>query len=316
MSPENNRPSVALLGDELTWETLLDAPPASSLWDTRPDELHERIAGGSVPFISTCGLGVNSAAGLILLSKIGLRPDVILFADTGGEKAATYAYLPILMDWCDRVGFPPITVVKRRVDHERQIHDEKYDTLEQECLVKKCLPSIAYFRRSCSMKWKHDPQEYWANHWEPAQERWATGGKVLKSIYYEAGEESRAKRHFDEKYVYWHPLFDYGWGHEECVEAIRLEGLPIPPKSSCFFCPEMTPREIFALQRDEPEQLERALKLETNADLRTIKGLGKDQYSWRDLIDSKVPLDVIEKENRAGRMPCMCNDGGTCEATP
>ena len=46
-----------------------------------------------VPLVIADGLGVNSTALLIGLSRAEVRPDLILFADTGSEKPETYAYL-------------------------------------------------------------------------------------------------------------------------------------------------------------------------------------------------------------------------------
>jgi hypothetical protein len=247
----------------------------------------------------------------VLLHKIGVRPDAILFADTGNddaEKPETYEHVGIMSSWCESVGFPSITTVRRDCDPDRQSRDDKYETLEQECHVKKCLPSIAYYRRSCSIKWKHDPQDKWVNNWEEVAEFRASGGKIIKAIFYDASEPGRAKHFENKQYQYWHPLIDYDWGPEECAIALRLMGLPVPPKSSCFFCPEMTPREVFDLQNRHPELLERALKMESNANLHSIKGLGKHEYSWRELIDGRVPLDVIERANRSGRAGCVCTD--------
>jgi hypothetical protein len=41
------------------------------------------------------GMGVDSTAMLIGLEQRGIRPDLILFADTGSEKPDTYLYAPI-----------------------------------------------------------------------------------------------------------------------------------------------------------------------------------------------------------------------------
>jgi hypothetical protein len=283
-----------------TWDELLS--PARRLFDTHPEEVDRRAAGEPIPLVASCGLGLNSAAGLVLFSKIGVRPDAVLFADTGGEKHETYAYREALDRFLGSVGFPPVTTVKRDVDHARQKHEEKYSTLEEECLVKKSLPSIAFYGRSCSQKWKHAPQDKWANHWQPALDCWAGGGKVLKAIFYEAGEEYRATIASNSGYQFWYPLLDYDWGREECEEALRLAGLPVPPKSSCFFCPEMTPEEIIAL----PDDLKaRALAIEDNAVLTSVKGLGKHEYSWREVVEGKIPLPV----KREKRVPCMCHEG-------
>ena len=45
------------------------------------------------PFVVAYGMGVDSTAMLIGLSGIGIRPDLILFADVGGEKAVSYTHL-------------------------------------------------------------------------------------------------------------------------------------------------------------------------------------------------------------------------------
>src|SRR5262249_20095839 len=53
------------------------------------------------------GAGVNSTAMLIGLYRMGIRPDRILFADTGGENPETYAYLPVIQRWLASLGVPP-----------------------------------------------------------------------------------------------------------------------------------------------------------------------------------------------------------------
>jgi hypothetical protein len=52
------------------------------------------------------GLGADSTATLIEFARRGIRPDLILFADTGGEKPEIYAYLAIIRPFLARVGFP------------------------------------------------------------------------------------------------------------------------------------------------------------------------------------------------------------------
>ena len=42
------------------------------------------------PLVVAYGLGVDSTAMLVEFAHRGIRPDLILFADTGGEKPETY----------------------------------------------------------------------------------------------------------------------------------------------------------------------------------------------------------------------------------
>jgi hypothetical protein len=64
------------------------------------------------PLVVAYGLGVDSTALLVEFAQRGIRPDLILFADTGGEKPETYAYLPVIQDYLAGVGSPPVVTVR------------------------------------------------------------------------------------------------------------------------------------------------------------------------------------------------------------
>lgn len=51
------------------------------------------------------GMGVDSTAMIVGMHARGERPDLILFADTGGEKPETYAYLPHINAWLEARGW-------------------------------------------------------------------------------------------------------------------------------------------------------------------------------------------------------------------
>ncbi len=59
--------------------------------------------------------------------------------------------------------------------------------------------------------------------------------------------------------------------------------MPLPGKSSCFFCPSMKRKEIETLKRQYPDLYRRALAIEENAmpHLKTVKGLGRN-YAWKE----------------------------------
>ena len=64
------------------------------------------------PIVVAYGMGVDSTAMLVGLHQRGIRPDLILFADTGGEKPDTYLYAPIIRQWLRDVDFPQFEVVR------------------------------------------------------------------------------------------------------------------------------------------------------------------------------------------------------------
>lgn len=94
------------------------------------------------PLIVAYGLGVDSTAMLVEFAHRGIRPDMILFADTGGEKPETYQYMDVFRPFLAKVGFPRVMVVRY------QPKRAKYTTLEQQCLHTGTLPSLAYGGKS------------------------------------------------------------------------------------------------------------------------------------------------------------------------
>lgn len=218
-----------------------------------------------VPLIIAYGLGVNSTAALVELEKRGIRPDAILFADTGNEKKGTYDYLPVINNWLVSVGFPEVTVVRYKPQNFKNW--PAYATLGENCLTNGVLPSLAFGFKSCSLKWKVTPQNQWTDSWSIAVDRWKSGGKVRKIIGYDASPKdmkryAHARNVEDTKYEYWYPLVEWDMDREACKESIRKAGLPVPPKSACTFCPATQPEE---LQDHRKEYLRYIVILEARA---------------------------------------------------
>ena len=112
------------------------------------------------------GGGRDSTAMLIGLWKHHIPVDLILFADPGGEQPHTYVYLEIMDRWLKSHDMPPITRVWYQEKSGQRL------TLEQECLRSGTLPSIAYGRKSCSLKHKVAPQERFCNQYQPCLDTW------------------------------------------------------------------------------------------------------------------------------------------------
>jgi hypothetical protein len=253
------------------------------------------------PHVVAFGGGVDSTAMVIGLVQRNEPIDLILFADTGGERPETYNHIETFSAWLKERGYPGIITVWKVKDGERL-------TLEKDCLDHKGLPSIAYGFKRCSDHFKIRPQNIFLRNWQPAIDAWEAGLKVVKYIGYDAGETRRkenADKRVDNKYEYRYPLIEWDWEREECLKTIAEAGVPNPGKSACFFCPSSRPKEVVDLYEKHPNLLERALQMEANADLRSIKGLGR-QYAWRDVIwmhkaQMDLPFGGFEK-------PCECTE--------
>lgn len=253
------------------------------------------------PLVVSHGGGSNSTAMLIGMWRRGVVPDAILFADTGGERPETYDFITEFSAWLTKRGFPAITTVRN-----------EGLTLEQDCLNRKALPSVAFGQhlRGCSERWKIRPINKWLSQWYPAMEAWKHGGKVCKLVGFDAGERHRLKDYGDEKYIVEYPLVAWGWGRKKCVEVCVEHGFT-PGKSSCFFCPNMRVGEILRLKSAHPELAQRAVAMERNAELSRVSGLGRD-WSWGDLLQADSDQERLFPDY-AEEMPCGCYDGGLSE---
>lgn len=236
------------------------------------------------------GGGTNSTAMLVGLQERGERPDLILFADTGGEKPHTYEHIAVMQTWLFNNKWPLIHTVEKGAL-----------TLEEDCLTRNALPSIAYGFKSCSDHFKFRPQKAYF------KAQGITPSTIC--IGFDADEPQRARRGqelkdpWDKRY----PLIEWGWGRDECVAAIERAGLPQPGKSACFFCPSSKKHEILDLRDRYPDLMKRALAMEANADLTAIKGLGRN-FAWADLL--KWDEDQIKLfGEQTMEIACGCYDG-------
>jgi len=236
---------------------------------------------------------------LVEMHKRSITPGLIMFADTGGERPETYDAVAVVDLWCRQRFGIGIEVV-------RKTYKGSFEGLEKNCRRLDMLPSIAYGYKSCSIKYKVEPQNKYANHWPPAVDCWDSGGKCEKWIGYDAGEERRAKILSDDKYTYRYPLIEWGIFREDCLQICAEAGLP-SAKSSCFFCPSMKRHEIAQLSRDHPDLMRRALEMESGAKLTSMKGLGRS-FSWKDFLAGNQETE--SQVCGVSEVPCGCYDGG------
>ncbi len=72
-----------------------------------------------------------------------------------------------------------------------------------------------------------------------------------------------------------YPLLDLRMNRRDCAKVIQSVGLPVPPKSSCWFCPFHRKDEWTTMKREKPELFQRAVELEAMLNARR-DAIGKD----------------------------------------
>ena len=180
--------------------------------------LSEAFQMSREPVLISFGGGLNSTAMIVAMIKLGEPIDAILFADTGAEKPETYGHVKRLSEWIKSNGYPEITIVKRN------------ETLEDYCLERNMLPSLAYGFNQCSGDFKIKPIHQWVKNWDKAQMVWSKGQKVLKCIGFGSGDRDRVraakfKDDHPSKYDLRFPLIEMQLNREMCRDVIKQDGI-------------------------------------------------------------------------------------------
>ncbi len=253
------------------------------------------------PLIVRYLAGVNSTALLIECTRLGLIADLILFADAGGERPETVAFLRNFEQWLVDHGQPALTVL-------RKTHQNAFEGLEQECLRRQILPGLAYGHKSCALKYKTDPMDHFTRGW--IRERKLTP-PVVVAWSFDAGESRRASGPSMDlaTYIPWYPLVEWNWDREQAAKVCAASELH-PGESSCFFCPATSRAGIRRLKQSHPSLLDRALALEREAQhTAPAVGLGGARLRWdEEVTRSVLPTREGDPDHRI-RVPCECYDG-------
>lgn len=263
------------------------------------------------PYIVAYGGGTNSVAMLCGFREQGIVPSLIVFADTGGELPHIYEHIKLMS--CKTQEWWGIDIETVTAKFQGQP-----ESLEASCLRKRVLPSLAYGVKACSLKHKVDPQNKRLKQWMKAN----SIKQVIRCIGYDAGE---GHRKVDSEFKQlsknlsgqnWYPLIEWQWRRQDCIEAINRHGLPLPGKSSCFFCPAMKFGEIIRLKKEHPKYFARAIELERNMVVKDrVRGLNFG-IPWSEIVEADEQqlklfkfLDELDDTRPGAHIPCGCYDG-------
>lgn len=267
----------------------------------------------SITVISYGG-GVQSTAMVVLAAtgRLGYDVDAALFANVGddSEHPATLDYVRnVAIPWAAERGLTIHELHKTRRDGtpapglwQHVMGHEDRGTLREPIPIRGM--NGAPLSRSCTSDWKIKVVGKWLKaHGASAAD------PATVCIGISTDEVIRASNKRVEPYespVY--PLITLGMDRAACQVVIADAGLPVPPKSSCFFCPFHRPQMWSEMRRDEPELFERAAHLEDVMNERR-EHLGKDPVF---LTRFGIPLREAIGEAQ-DMLPLFAPDTDTCD---
>ena len=200
--------------------------------------------GDGTKHVLSFGAGVNTVALMILLIRDRAPLDEVIFADTGGEVPETYESVELARNYLAEHEVP-FTIVETRPGGR-----DLYATAER----RRVIPSV---------KWRWSTRDFKVR---PIYRYYKSLGAYVNQYIGIAYDEIHRMRDSRVPFVTnLYPLVDGRLTRKDCVSIIQAEGLPVPEKSGCFFCPfNSTDRWRWLLNR-HPELFDRAIALEENS---------------------------------------------------
>jgi hypothetical protein len=218
------------------------------------------------------GGGVQSTALLVLACTGAIEMDVALFANVGddSENPATLDYLAdYAAPYAKRHGLP-LHQLRRTWRTGEQTTLYQYVTGPIASLpIPVYMAGGAPGTRQCSERWKIGVVARWL------RDNNTSGEKAELAIGFSWDELERVKDIADPIATRTYPLIDMRLNRADCAVIIRDAGLPVPPKSSCWFCPYRGARGFAEMRRDDPETFDRAVALEDRVNEKRAE-MGRD----------------------------------------
>lgn len=234
------------------------------------------------------GGGTQSCAVAVLIYQGALpKPDLVIMVDTEREASDAIEYqLKHIKPLFDEMGVPFLVVKKSKWTRDDVVSENDDDCVLPGFYTEfsgrdkhgKCNKQPGY----CSSKWKVTPLRRELNHRFGEKELTAQGVDFWVGMSLE--ERSRVK-YPTGKWQKRYPLFEAGILRNQAIKIVEDFGLPTPPRSSCWMCPNRANEEWLFMQQHVPQDFAAAVAFE--------KELRKD-FPWLYLHKEGKTLDLVD----------------------
>lgn len=209
------------------------------------------------------GGGVQSTAVLVLTAQGILHYDAFLFANVGddSENPDTLTYISQhAKPFAAHYGINLVEVRRRlRSGSEAEtLLQWTTNPTSRTIGIPVRMANGAPGNRTCTETYKIRVVARWLREHGATPQNPATLGMGISMDEFWRMRNASGYKHYGLEY----PLIDRSLSREACREIITAAGLPIPPKSSCWFCPFHKLAEWQAMEREHPERFDRAAALE------------------------------------------------------
>lgn len=207
------------------------------------------------------GWGVQSwtLAAMVALGELE-TVDLAIHSDTTWERSATYEFAEQWTPWLANHGVKVVTVRDEAAARGTKVHVPAFTAGEG---------VHGQIRRQCTNDWKIQPIRRYISEELDRRGLKKSPGIVEQWLGISLDEWHRAKdpdvRYIQNRY----PLLEMEMSRQDCVRWLINHGLPVPPKSSCVFCPYHGRKAWQEMKREGGADWE--IALEYDAQIRNIR---------------------------------------------
>jgi hypothetical protein len=234
-------------------------------------ELRVIAYGGGVQSTALCVLATQDRLDGIMGGPV----DAALFANVGddSEHPDSLRYVAeVMTPWAAERGLPVITLQRhRRTGEVETLWGRLTRDSRSIGIPVRMADTGAPGTRNCTADFKIKVLSKWMKQHGASADNPAT---VAIGISLDEWHRINNRRVGDHEHPVY-PLIDMRLDRAACQRIIAQAGLPVPGKSSCFFCPFHRPQAWAEMRRDRPDLFGKAAALEGLLNERRDK-LGKD----------------------------------------
>ena len=234
------------------------------------------------------GAGPPSLALAILNTwgQVTPKAQLIVFADTGWEKARTYELLPLYENWFAEMGWDYAHVQAKEGPLPEYIRDRSTPIPVH--------TDTGLGHRQCTTKWKVAVIERYLH------DTYGKGTPLVAQLglTYDMKDVIRMKQPPVKRNRNRWPLIEKKFRRDVCEEIIRAAGLPVPPWSACVGCPLQNGAQWRTLASEHPSDFNKAAAMD---DLVQGRGAG---LHW-----TRRPLRQVYSTDQGSFFAGGCDSG-------
>jgi hypothetical protein len=238
--------------------------------------------------VISLGAGVQSST-LALMAEVGEispKPDAAIFADTQAEPKSVYRWL----DWLEsQLSFPVYRVTKG--DLAEAGLELRTSKRSGKVYLNTLIP-LFLAGETEGILWRKCTRDFKVDVILKKIKELYAGSLGTQWIGISTDEAHRMKDSPVEWLENRYPLIDLGMSRADCLNWMKDQGYPEPPRSACYFCPYHSDREWVRLKTEEPEEFQKAVEWERRCQVAASENEVLRGIPY--LHASRIPLEQVD----------------------